>query len=1067
MVSRYMPSSVTFAEKVHYCMNNPCQMSQAGIFNENETVMSFDDDSQPRRNRMLLLCDRCRKRKVKCDRKMPCLSCVRNKKADECDYSGDTMLQTPNSDFSNNINIFRMSTGEAADGASSTESKAKKPPKVANAAAALNGQQLHKWKDQPQPSPQTVQSTSSAQTYSGSDSVTSGGSAVFSEIEMLKLKVQQLEASLQNSRSNALQLSFLNGSGAYLPETGVTHQQGTDVWQLHTPGAAAQDETYIGVNPYDMQNPDEELDLYDAYNPIHTRHNRQMNYGPYSWLTVMKKDEALTQIARFIKFNAKRLEKASLPVVPKDTTTAKRGLIEEDGDHEEKFRQKALTRDGDADQAPITQQIATINDMKVKMNQKTLALGLTFFEGEVDQKMHLIEKIRIMLPTKMSVWVLVNRFFVSMYPFLPFIDENWFRAEIKRLLGPEAYTEDKYLTIRVEKRLDFAVLGLLLIVLRLSYLSSFSNNKAENERVLACRSDLPLAETKYILTHPIDMDVIDLAEVCLDQFDLFRRTNLVVLQCAVFMRVYHMFAPEEGDGSDGGDAQVYNSLCIQMAVSMGLNREPDLLEGYDCDDKQKNLGRKIWHFLKMKDMNQSFQYGFPLLIDDNYYDTCVPYYHPGNTNLVDSNMEKAICEMLAGSHDILQDVRHILKLSLGIKQKVKMSEITQLVSDLEIKLKTRLGTLSDFFNGSMEPGPYPFQKVMACKAYMNYKSFLLTLFFHFFLNYERLGRTELAFFYLRKVWAISCGEFLPKILQLITDNRVNFDPKSTAPDLVLSPSIEFLIHKTNQMNFSILIRVTYTIYNMKKDRELHNKNLLSSFEYKLRYGRLCKLAKILEKFCRYATSCLSRLSSRYYYAWRVLKAQRYFIDVLEDSAFGIYVASEEHNFISLDSEQLNDILAVADSTMWLIKSSLKRSSMFGDNLGFTPGPDSVDPVFADNASPEEYMATKRPHMDITSLENKATEERSPVSSLSFDFEDFALENNGQIDEIWQQLTDINNRIEAESHPDLSVSQSGYRKARDGWIPLYLNNVPYQPFYPTSGFDLDNMFDLLNQNQSQE
>lgn len=43
-----------------------------------------------------------------------------------------------------------------------------------------------------------------------------------------------------------------------------------------------------------------------------------------------------------------------------------------------------------------------------------------------------------------------------------------------------------------------------------------------------------------------------MAQLCLDQFDLMRKSNLVVLQCAFFMRLYQIFAPEDGDGADGG-----------------------------------------------------------------------------------------------------------------------------------------------------------------------------------------------------------------------------------------------------------------------------------------------------------------------------------------------------------------------------------------------------------------------------------------------------------------------------------------------------------------------------------
>lgn len=1022
----------------------------------------MQDDDQRKRNRTLLLCLQCRKRKVKCDRRMPCLSCIKHKTSNECDYSGDTIKQAPNSDFADKINIFRMYADERP------HEKHQRPSLKSLKSSQSNHHTTSTYPLSLGPSMGPVLASPYSSHYQ--ESSASSGNGMILELELLKLKVHQLEASLQKKEGLANYPDNSNGyPNQFQPPKEVSPVLST----------ASDNPTFVGVNPCDATDPDETLDLYGGYNPIQWTQHRQMNYGPYSWLTIMKKDRALVMLLDFLKLWGQNHIKSVMPILPKDATTSRNVQANPDDNHEEEFRQKAMTRDGELDLAPLAHP-GTINEMKMRMNQNAMALGLTFFEGEIDQKLHLIEKIRLLLPTQMSLWILINRFFEHMYPFIPLIDETWFRAEIKRLLGPEVYNEEKVAAIKVESKLDLATLGILLIVLRLSYLSTFSNNKADNDRALSSSDDSPLAETKYILSHPIDIDVINLAQVCLDQFDLYRRTNITVLQCAVFMRIYHLFSPEEGDGSDGGDSHVFNNMCLQIAYCMGLNREPSMFEGSNEDEKRNNIGRKLWFFLKLMDMNQSFQYGFPLSVDDDYNDVLIPYYRPGNSNVLDANMEKAICEGLNATGEFSKGFREILKKSLRLKDKMKMSELTDLLSKFECQLSTRFGSLSSFMNGKVNHDDYAFKKVLACKYYMNAKSFLITMSFHFFLNYEKAAKHDLAFFYMRKYLSISCGECLPEYLLLISNNHINFDPNSTVPDLILSPSIEFLIHKTNQMNFSILIRVNHAIAKLKQNLEAHSRNLLISFDYKLRYARLCKLSKLMEKFCKFSTSCLSRLSGRYYYAWRISKAHSYIIELMGKPEFNEHLARSEASFTQFSTEQLSELLLIADSTLWKIKSSLRVDPTNTEDTGITPGPDVAEtPEFATNGqtkrSGDEETPVERPFKQSRGVPNgvfnappetdkpkKWKPDVSPSSSLSFDLEDFAVENSGEIDQIWRQLTNINNRMEAESRQDIQGNQMDVR-SKDGWIPLYLNNVPLQPFSPqSSGLDIfDNVYDFLN------
>ncbi|KAK6462622.1 hypothetical protein DFJ63DRAFT_319444 [Scheffersomyces coipomensis] len=720
--------------------------------------------------------------------------------------------------------------------------------------------------------------------------------------------------------------------------------------------------TYVGINPFGSN--EEEMNFYVGYTPIHIRDtSRRMNYGPFSWLSIMKKDSGLKALWLFMaqKKSSKaevirqtiRTEKlplgSQLPSFatnenfkPKNTPSGKSMDSNTNKlDSESEFREKAIDRDGYNDlrlygnvskvsssvrgntvekvTPPEDEEVKRPKDDKVDnervlMNKHAISLGLTVFEGKIDQELQLIEKIQVILPKQKVIWTLINKFFLYMYPYMPFIDEIYFKQEMARILGPEGYADDPIQALKVEKRLDFANIGILLLILRFTYLSLFSNRNGVNENNLNSNDPSTKAqELKYLLSNPVNIDLISMAQLCLDQFELLRKTSLVVLQCAFFMRLYHMFSPEDGDGGDGGDSQIFNGMLVQMAYSMGINREPDTFDDICNDDKVNNLGRKIWFFLMISDLIQAYQYGNPLSINEKYFDTSLPYYKTGNQNINDVEMEKHVISTFAYFNKYYYKLVAILDVCLDIRKFTKLSQLTNLISDFEIHLSEHYGTLNKFMVPFQEDKfKYPFIKTMKCKNYINMKGFLLSLFFHLYLYYESNNKTDFSYFYLKKIFSISTGEFIPNYFNLILDNDTNF---GEAADLILNPSIETMIHKTSQMNFAILVRINSTIHRMKNDPD-HVVNLRNNFVYKFRYSKLCKISKILEFITKYCIAALSRLSQRYYYAWRVTKAHSFLLKLI--SGEELYVHSKNNprmEFLNLTTDQLNELIFILENSV--------------------------------------------------------------------------------------------------------------------------------------------------------
>lgn len=158
--------------------------------------------------------------------------------------------------------------------------------------------------------------------------------------------------------------------------------------------------------------------------------------------------------------------------------------------------------------------------------------------------------------------------------------------------------------------------------------------------------------------------------MCLNQFRLLRRGALPVLQCSLFMRLYHKYAPEDGDGSDGGDSEVFLGMLLQMGNSIGLNRDMKHSEPLKNDFRLHNLWRMVWHEIVTLDLYQSLTMGNPILINTNCYDTELPKLEDNvaNHNILDMGIWRAVVDNFAVNDEVNQVVKDILDDVLNLKK---------------------------------------------------------------------------------------------------------------------------------------------------------------------------------------------------------------------------------------------------------------------------------------------------------------------------------------------------------------------------------------------------------------
>lgn len=704
----------------------------------------------------------------------------------------------------------------------------------------------------------------------------------------------------------------------------------------------------IGTNIY--HHPTDTINFYEKYSSVHYKDPlRRISFGPFAWSSLMRRDNGLRLIWDHIieqkGKTASKDENTALMFaqhsadITQETTNTILSADKFTDQLEKQFQKRALQTDGYDDLIPYNSILMARrerNIQKQNLNRTTLPLGLTFYDGQIDRELQLIEKIQVVLPKRRVVWKLIYRYFSVVYTYMPFLDEEYFRRDVARIIGPSSLEDEPIKDLKIEKKLDLATVGILLIVLRLSYLSLFSNNSLLNEEIL--NSNDPSHEVqgpKYLMNNPININTIEVAQLCLDQFHVFRRTNFTVLQLALYIRLYHTYAPEDGDGADGGDSQVLNAVLIQMAYSLGLNREPD----EQCKDlKINNLSRKIWHYLVMSDINLAYSFGNPMATDSIYSDTGLPTYVPGGENIIDKDRDRLINERFASCQFLFPALRGLVKLCLNIKSRVPLPELCSSLSQIEVEWHSRCGTLKDCLTCAGKGEPFAVERNMKVKIYLAFKAFLLSIYFHLSLHYEAKN-SDLAFFYLKKCLLITTSDIMPHYSALLGQSEV-------ISDMFINPNLEVAVHKSNMIYLSAMVRVNFMIFNMRQNAE-HGRLCKEDKKYLAYFQLLCQVSSCLTRAAEYTISAISKISNRYYYAWRIAKGQTFLLKTITSNDF--YEANFHNAYLlyslKYSSEQLEEIVKLCEATLSKYRHSefctygfSKQAEKFF-NCGYTP--DSV------------------------------------------------------------------------------------------------------------------------------
>ncbi|ODV87651.1 hypothetical protein CANARDRAFT_25897 [[Candida] arabinofermentans NRRL YB-2248] len=628
--------------------------------------------------------------------------------------------------------------------------------------------------------------------------------------------------------------------------------------------------------------PNDKINFYEGYTPLHLRYCRINNYGPLAWVTLVRKDPFLKPLwSKVIELKKKQkpseLGAPSLPKSasrPEDAEFGARMYESEGLSDVQPYQQAKKDKNKDPDQA-ISQK-----ELSFRMNKK-------------DTDARTIVQIVDVLPPKKIIWHLVDRYFRFVYPFLPFLDEGMFVSDIEKIIGPRTLdSNEKVVQLRIEKRLDFASIGILLILMRFSYLSLLTNNSDDN-------ASLPekTAVEEMLLENPIAMEIIGVAQLCLNQFKLLRRCALNIFQCALLMKEYHKFAPEDGcDGFGDGDSQIFTGMLVQMGISIGLNRDPTSFELAGTVTPLGNLWRKIWFRLVTADNFQAFQFGNPKLIKEEFYDTQLPEFDPRTSNVKDLELEKTVINGICSKFEVEKLMTDVSDLVLNIRENSKMEDIINALAKLERYISSRYQGLRALMTPTDGNHLNNVKKVYAIIAYCESQSLIHPVFYHIFLFYQTKNNSEASNFFMCKVLK-TVVDIIANFVHLV---KYSYKYVGVGFDLVLTPALESAMHKTLQSQFSLFVRAVSFKGKLSKSGSETDLKLIDAVN---RY--LKSLLDNIENYLRGLTA----ISGKYFYAWRMSKAQNLILTLLKDNSESLVdLFDNQPNFFKYYEESDFEIL---------------------------------------------------------------------------------------------------------------------------------------------------------------
>lgn len=553
--------------------------------------------------------------------------------------------------------------------------------------------------------------------------------------------------------------------------------------------------------------PESPVNIYGGPPTQLIRYSRVNNHGVLSWIATLLNDPFLNPIYRSTIWSSKS-KTLKAPLWSKSKQLAKTPENEE-------FTAQFLDRTGLSEVRPLEESfddhqkgnekraketVQLEEDIKVEQQNKhtySIPKYRTSLKAPLKKQSvgHLKEIILHNLPTKKVIWLLIDRFFLYIYPFCPCLDQNEFIDKISGLIGGLCMEDVSVDELHVSKLLDIANIGSLLLVLQLGWLSLRLNGEQQ--------PDNPgrTIEEKYLLDHPVSKDLVNNAQRCIDEFNLLGRCALDLFQTLLLMKFFRNVTGS--DGFSDGRQQIFLSLLTHIGMTVGLNRDPTNYSSVGDINHSNEILRKIWYSLEWYSTLQSVTLGIEPQIDSRYYDTRIPKFSRETSNIRNLEVESETVEGIVQQHEMSNMVNDLLNLLLDMKHTPAIGEILYRMKIIEDYMSKKWGSLSDILTPTNGVHSSNLRKTRDIYCYIQSSMLIFSVYHHLLLAFEREQNCHACVHFLQRCLFYSF-EIVNKVAEIMEHS---YRYVGTGLDYFINTYMEITTHNSLLIQISLYIRL--------------------------------------------------------------------------------------------------------------------------------------------------------------------------------------------------------------------------------------------------------------------
>ncbi|ODV88729.1 hypothetical protein CANCADRAFT_45225 [Tortispora caseinolytica NRRL Y-17796] len=258
--------------------------------------------------------------------------------------------------------------------------------------------------------------------------------------------------------------------------------------------------------------------------------------------------------------------------------------------------------------------------------------AVRYFKSHLPSPLHLmgsasshdvLTTIMKCFPTSTVSNLLIDRFFIAVYPLIPLLDEISFRRRSSATLDIVSSFSSAAKRLHSD---DFGFVALYFLVLRLGRLSLPFDWTPE----MGVGTDtLPHTYSNMKATAVgLGTEYLFAARCCLSAYDFLRKSEITTVQCLLLLWFDMRASPEEGDGADGSDGAVIFGLAVEISRSIGIDQEP--APQFKISPNVIYLWRKIFYYMYYYDSVLALNLGRQPCFTPGTYSVILPSPDPAN-----------------------------------------------------------------------------------------------------------------------------------------------------------------------------------------------------------------------------------------------------------------------------------------------------------------------------------------------------------------------------------------------------------------------------------------------------